>query len=71
MRRVGEEERGGNREASSTYKLKNLHSYLALTSLGTTACAAAVPSSPAHSTLPAPPAIGRATERERERERSK
>lgn len=53
---------GGEEEkAVTTCKLKNLHSCLVLTSLGTAACGAVALSWPARNTWPAPPSIGRAT----------
>lgn len=51
----------GKEKAVTTCKLKNLHSCLVLTSLGTAACGAVALSWPARNTWPAPPAIGRAT----------
>lgn len=51
----------GREQAVKTCKLKNLHSCLVLTSLGTAACEAVALSWPARNTWPAPPVIGRAT----------
>lgn len=52
---------GEKKKVITTCKLKNLHSCLVLTSLGTAACGAVALSWPARNTWPAPPAIGRAT----------
>lgn len=60
---------GGKTEAVTTWKLKNLHSCLVLTSRGTAACGAVVLSWPARSTWPAPLAIGRATVHQETRHR--